>query len=432
MTELPVAILAGGLATRMRPLTETVPKSLLTVAGEPFVAHQLRLLSRAGVTRVVMCVGHLGEQIRDFVGDGGGFGLAVDYSFDGPVLLGTGGALKRALPLLGPAFFVLYGDSYLEVPYATVAATFRRAAQPALMTVYRNEGQWDTSNVVFRDGRIACYDKREKRPDMAYIDYGLGVVSAATLAAQPDAFDLAALYTRLAAQGQLAGFEVFRRFYEIGTPAGLADTERHLKEAHMATPYTAAYYEEVVAVAKGIDQAQVDAIVEILAKMRKGPGRLFVLGVGGSAGNAGHAVNDFRKICAIEAYAPTDNVSELTARTNDDGWNSVFANWLLGSRINASDVVLVFSVGGGNAEKNISANLVEALKLAKHVGAKVVGVVGRDGGYTKQVADACVVVPTVNPATITPHSEAFQAVVWHGIVTHPALLANAMKWESTR
>jgi len=432
MTALPVAILAGGLATRMRPLTETVPKSLLPVAGEPFVAHQLRQLRRQGVDRVVLCVGHLGEQVAAFVGDGGRFGLDVRMSFDGPALLGTGGALKRAAPLLGDAFFVLYGDSWLDVAYAPVAAAFRAAGLPALMTVFRNEGQWDTSNVVFRDGRIECYDKVRKRPDMAHIDYGLGIVTAAAVAAQPDAFDLAALYHDLAARGCLAGFEAFRRFYEIGTPAGLADTERHLKELCMPTSYTAKYYEEVVAVARGIDQAQVDAMVDILARLRADGGRLFVLGVGGSAGNAGHAVNDFRKICGIEAYAPTDNVSELTARTNDDGWASVFAAWLQGSRIRASDAVLVFSVGGGNAEKNISANLVEALKLAKQVGAKVIGVVGRDGGYTRKVADACVVVPTVDPATVTPHTEAFQAVVWHGIVTHPALLANAMKWESTR
>ena len=172
-------------------------------------------------------------------------------------------------------------------------------------------------------------------------------------------------------------------------------------------------------------------MVDILAEAR-GKGRLFILGVGGGAGNAGHAVNDFRKLCGIEAYAPTDNVSELTARVNDDGWPTSFANWLKGSRIRADDVVLVFSVGGGNAEKNISANIVEALKVAKASGAKVIGVVGRDGGYTKQVADACVVVPTVNPNNVTPHTEAFQAVVWHGMVTHPKLIVNEMKWESTR
>jgi D-sedoheptulose 7-phosphate isomerase len=196
--------------------------------------------------------------------------------------------------------------------------------------------------------------------------------------------------------------------------------------------YTRKYYEEVAAVARGIDQEAVDRMIDILVDARTHGGRLFILGVGGGAGHAGHAVNDFRKICGIEAYAPTDNVSELTARVNDDGWASVFANWLKGSRIREGDVVLVFSVGGGNAEKNISANIVEALKLAKSAGARVIGVVGRDGGYTRQVADACVVVPTVNPETVTPHTEAFQAVVWHGLVSHPKLLANAMKWESVR
>jgi D-sedoheptulose 7-phosphate isomerase len=195
--------------------------------------------------------------------------------------------------------------------------------------------------------------------------------------------------------------------------------------------FTRRYYEEVGRIAAKIDHKQVDQMVDILVRARETGGRLFILGVGGSAGNASHAVNDFRKIAGIEAYAPTDNVSELTARANDDGWNSVFAKWLEGSRIREADVVLVFSVGGGNVEKNISANIVEGLKVAKLVRAKVIGVVGRDGGYTRQVADACVVVPIVNPANVTPHTEAFQAVVWHGIVTHPKLLANAMKWEST-
>jgi D-sedoheptulose 7-phosphate isomerase len=196
--------------------------------------------------------------------------------------------------------------------------------------------------------------------------------------------------------------------------------------------YTRTYFDEVVAIARGIDLAAVDGMVEILVDTRAGGGRLFVLGVGGGAGHAGHAVNDFRKICGMEAYAPTDNASELTARVNDDGWSTVFSNWLKGSRIRSGDAVLVFSVGGGNAEKDISTNIVEALKLAKSVGAKVIGVVGRDGGYTAKVADACVIVPTVNPETVTPHTEAFQAVIWHGLVTHPRLLAHAMKWESVR
>jgi D-sedoheptulose 7-phosphate isomerase len=198
------------------------------------------------------------------------------------------------------------------------------------------------------------------------------------------------------------------------------------------TEQTRNYYNEVAAVARGIDLDAVDRMIDVLVETRAKGGRLFILGVGGGAGHAGHAVNDFRKICGMEAYAPTDNVAELTARVNDDGWPTVFANWLRGSRIRAGDTVMVFSVGGGNAEKNISTNIVEALKLAKSVGARVIGVVGRDGGYTRQVADACVVVPTVNPANVTPHTEAFQAVVWHGIVSHPKLLAHEMKWESVR
>jgi D-sedoheptulose 7-phosphate isomerase len=196
--------------------------------------------------------------------------------------------------------------------------------------------------------------------------------------------------------------------------------------------YTKTYYDEVAKVARGIDQEQVDKMIDVLAETRACGGRLFILGVGGGAGHASHAVNDFRKICGIEAYTPTDNVSELTARVNDDGWPTVFANWLRASRLRAGDAIMVFSVGGGNAEKKISVNIIEALKLAKSVGAKVIGVVGRDGGYTRQVADACVIVPTVNSTTVTSHTEAFQAVVWHGLVSHPKLLQNDMKWESVR
>jgi len=190
--------------------------------------------------------------------------------------------------------------------------------------------------------------------------------------------------------------------------------------------------EEVVTIARAIDREQVEAIIALLVDVRRTGGRLFFLGVGGGAGNATHAVNDFRKICGIEAYAPTDNVSELTARVNDEGWESVFVTWLRVSRLAAQDVVFVFSVGGGNVEKNISANIVAALKYAKERGAKIVGVVGRDGGYTKQVADACVVVPTVNLETVTPHTEAFQAVIWHLIVSHPALKQHEMRWEAVR
>jgi D-sedoheptulose 7-phosphate isomerase len=195
--------------------------------------------------------------------------------------------------------------------------------------------------------------------------------------------------------------------------------------------YARQHLEESRRVIEGIDADSVEAVADVLAATRDRGGRLFFLGVGGSAGNCSHAVNDFRKICGFEAYAPTDNVSELTARTNDEGWATVFVEWLRTSRLNKADCVFVFSVGGGNVEKNISPNLVYALKLAREVGASVVGVIGRDGGYTKQVADACVLIPIVNESNITPHSEAFQGVIWHLLVSHPKLKKQQTKWEST-
>ena len=194
--------------------------------------------------------------------------------------------------------------------------------------------------------------------------------------------------------------------------------------------FTQQFLEETVQIVKKIDTQAVDRLVALLAATRGAGGRLFILGVGGSAGNASHAVNDFRKITGIEAYAPTDNVSELTARTNDEGWSTVFERWLRVSRLRADDMLLIFSVGGGSLEKQVSPNLVEALKYAKTVGAKVGGIVGRDGGYTAKVADACVLVPVVNAAHITPHSEAFQAVIWHLLVSHPDLKQEQTKWES--
>lgn len=196
--------------------------------------------------------------------------------------------------------------------------------------------------------------------------------------------------------------------------------------------FTQQYLSEADQIIQQLDTHAIDRVVTLLTETRARGGRLFILGVGGSAANASHAVNDFRKIVGLEAYTPTDNVSELTARTNDEGWASVFAEWLRVSRLRADDLVLVFSVGGGNVEKNVSPNLVAALQYAQQVGARVIGVVGRDGGYTAQVADACVIIPTVNPAHVTPHTEAFQAVMWHLLVSHPALKAAETKWESVR
>jgi D-sedoheptulose 7-phosphate isomerase len=195
--------------------------------------------------------------------------------------------------------------------------------------------------------------------------------------------------------------------------------------------YATDYLAEAARIATGLDAAAIERLAGLLVALRERGGRLFVLGVGGSAANASHAVSDFRKLAGIEAYTPTDNVAELTARVNDEGWETVFVEWLRGSRLSGRDAVLVLSVGGGDLERNISPNLVHALRYAREVGAPIGGVVGRDGGYTARVADVCVIVPTVDPARVTPHTEAFQAVVWHLLVSHPALRAAPMKWEST-
>lgn len=196
--------------------------------------------------------------------------------------------------------------------------------------------------------------------------------------------------------------------------------------------YTQQHLEETARIVAQLDVESIERAVQLLVDLRNRGGRLFLLGVGGSAANCSHAVNDFRKLAGIEAYAPTDNVSELTARTNDEGWASVFVEWLKVSHLNAKDMLFVLSVGGGSLEKNISPNLVTALQYGKEVRANIIGIVGRDGGYTAQVADACVIVPTVNPETITPHAESFQAVIWHLMVSHPAVKASPTKWESTR
>jgi|SRR5271165_2820347 len=227
---LPVAILAGGLATRLRPLTETIPKALIEVNGEPFLAHQLRLLSSRGIGRVVICVGYRGEMIQKFVGDGSQFGLRAEVLFDGPVLLGTAGAIRHALPRLGEIFFVLYGDSYLPCDYSAVAGAFSRSGMRGLMTVFLNDGKFDASNVEYHDGRIVRYDKKNRTPEMRYIDYGLGAFCAEAFAELPEGTpcDLASVYQGLLKDGELAALEVPDRFYEIGSSRGLEEISDYL------------------------------------------------------------------------------------------------------------------------------------------------------------------------------------------------------------
>jgi len=229
---LPVAILAGGLGTRLQPMTETTPKVLIEVAGKPFAVHQIELLRSHGITDIVFCVGHMGEQIKKVLGDGSLWGVHLNYVFDGPTLLGTGGAIRNALPLLGNAFFVLYGDSYLECDYRAVEEAFWISRKLGLMTVYHNEDQWDRSNVLFKNGCIKQYDKRRRTLDMRHIDYGLGVFQAKVYYAyfENAILDLANIYQDLIAQDQLAAFEVTQRFFEVGSHAGLEETQRFLEE----------------------------------------------------------------------------------------------------------------------------------------------------------------------------------------------------------
>ena len=299
---LPIVILAGGLGTRLGSLTENTPKCLLKVNQKPFIELQLELLREAGYSNVFLCLSHHAEKVVAHLGNGKRFDIDIEYSFDGSSQLGTGGAIRKVLPKLGPEFAVIYGDSYLPIDYKTV---------------------------------------------------------------------------------------------------------------------------EII---KLIDSVEIESMVDLLVEIKLNNGRLFVLGVGGSAANASHAVNDFRKLAGIETYAPTDNVAELTARTNDEGWSTVFSGWLQVSNLNNKDCLLILSVGGGSKENNVSTNLIEGIDLAKARGAKVIGIVGRDGGYTAKNSDVCLVIPTVNPEKVTPHSESFQTIIWHLLVSHPKLKANPTKW----
>ena len=231
LADWPVAILAGGLATRLRPVTEKIPKALVSVADQPFLAHQLRLLRSAGIRKVVLCVGYLGEMIESEFGDGGSFGMELSYSFDGPTLLGTGGALKNALPLTGEKFLVLYGDSYLPIDYAAPIGAFAASGKLGLMTVFQNANRWDSSNVWFEGGEIKSYDKENRTPQMKHIDYGLGILRAGALAPWPNdrPFDLAEVYQDLIGRRELAGYEVGQRFYEAGSREGLAELDTMLR-----------------------------------------------------------------------------------------------------------------------------------------------------------------------------------------------------------
>ncbi len=424
MTLFPVAILAGGLGTRLGDLTRDKPKCLVDVNGKPFIVHQLELLKSQGIEKVVLCLGHQWWKVAEAINGayGNDYSLKIDWSSEEEPL-GTAGAIRKALPLLGDEFFVLYGDSYLECDYRAVQEAYRASGEPALMTVYRTP---HAGNTEFNHGYVGGHNKSWKTSN--YTDYGLGVFERDAIEAY-GASDLSLVYQRLAFCRQLSGLEMPNRFREIGSLEGLEDLRSYLSQhesframldggTKIYATHTPIYLEEVKQIVDQLDQRVIERMVARLANLRANRGRLFILGVGGSAANASHAVNDFRKICGIEAYAPTDNVAELTARTNDDGWETVFLEWLITSNASANDMILILSVGGGTMEASYC--IAKALcVLADRP--TVIGIVGRNTGYTSSVAAECLVIPEVNSDRVTPHAEEFQSVVLHLIVSHPRL-----------
>lgn len=626
VAETQVVVLMGGLGTRLG--LKDRPKAMADVHGIPFFDYELKLLKRWGFHKFLFLVGHQADAVKEYYGDGSSRQMKISYSHDGPVQLGTGGALYQAMELLEDDFLLLYGDSFMDLDYQEVVYRYhmgKAAGKWGLMTLLHNENQYDRSNVVYKNQELLLYDKKHPVSEMHYIDYGVSMLSKRVLegAVAGEAFDLADRLTLLSKEGKLAGQTVTKRFYEIGTPksykefcdyakrrfgelrpavfldrdgvinelcfceesgqldspfipadfqykegileclrfvqeqgfylfivtnqpaaakgkvaltrlydlntwmikdlrekgiyvdalcmcphhpqgaghtketflirtcgcrkpgeamiTGLADIygidmeasymlgdsytdiiagqragvktvmlgslkcdacqrmqgnkpdylverpgdlkgiimkEKQIKRRkEMDKRYIENYLNETKWIADNLDTGEISQCVEILRDTKKAGGRLFVLGVGGSAANASHAVNDFRKIGGLETYAPTDNAAELTARTNDEGWDTTFSEWLETSRISQKDTVLVLSVGGGS--EHTSRNIVRALELTKERGGRILSIVSRDGGYSKKVSDACILVPEASKERITPHAEGWQGVLWH-------LLVNAM------
>lgn len=389
---IPVAILCGGKGTRLGDLARDTPKSLVRVAGYPFLHHQLTLLNRKGVERVVLCIGHLGGQIVDYAGDGSRWGLHIDYSDEGDLALGTAGAIRQALPLLGDKFLTLYGDSYLDaVDYREVAAWLDFSS--AVRTIWKDGTDYGLNGFRASAVPVSGYNVTDIIDSIWRLNRGVTTVNAT------------------------------ERYHEIGSLEGLAETEAYIRCA-----FTRDYLRIVAELAGKIDIPAIESMVDELVVLRYCGGRLFILGNGGGAANASHAVCDFRNLCGIEAHCPADNAAHLTALENDRGWHAAYREWLSGFLLSAKDTILVFSVGGGDLKNNVSANIVNALEFAKDR-TRILAIVGRDGGDTARYADHCLIVPTVDASLVTPLTESFQAVAWHLLVSHPRLKLNRTKWE---
>lgn len=397
MIDIPtVAILCGGKGTRLGELTANTPKSLVKVAGRPFIFWQLDLLQSLRTKRIVLCVGHLGDLLRDAVGLQYK-GQDIYYSHDGEAPRGTLGAVRKAAHLLGDEFLTLYGDSYLPCDWTPFLTAARASRKPMAQTLWKG------------------------------VDYGISyfshpwqhVTSLNTIRGIGELHTLASCFN----------YEMPSRFYQMGDPEGLREVEALLADGQTFQYFSSVFCGGLVRVLQKIDLFIVDGIASELAALRERKGRLFILGVGGSAANASHAVCDFRKLCDIEAYTPVDNVAELTANTNDHGWRSTFERWLRGSGMMANDCLLVLSVGGGEEEApGTSVNISFAVQYATRLGTPVIGIVGRDGGYTAKHAKHCLIVPTVREEHVTPYTESMQSVICHLLAFHPKLRVNNPRW----
>jgi len=396
---IPVAILCGGKGTRLGELTKDIPKSLVKVAGKPFIFWQLDLLADQGFTDVTLCVGHLDNLIKEAVGFSYR-GITIKYLHDGGEPLGTMGAMRQAVAYhLKPSqeFMAIYGDSYLDTDYAQIIQHFR------------------SLNGTKYKALRATYDG---------VDYGITILTGWSLVGMGGLMELNQLPT--------AELPMPEKWLQIGDPEGLAEVEALL--AKKVVPWEGAsnfiedFLKESIAVISSTVWEDIEAILSELVQLRERKGRLFIIGVGGSMANASHAACDFRKLCDIDAYA-MDNMAEMTARTNDDGWRNTFTQWLRVSRLSANDCLLVLSVGGGQSQAPAtSVNIAYAVQEANRIGTPVLGIVGRDGGYTAQHATCCVIVPTINSCHVTPHTEWAQALIWHLLVSHPSLKINPTKW----
>ncbi len=380
--DLPVAILCGGRGTRLGALTENTPKSLVKVAGRPFIEWQLDILKNQGVKTVVLCVSHLGEQLIAFAAAHSG-DICIKCVWDDPYPLGQLGAVRHVAEMTGwLEFLVLYGDSYLDTDYAPIVAKGRAIGRPV--------------QAVFNDH-----------------DYGLTYMTAEAIAKMPPY----ATMSNLTAHGFAEPFPMPKRWMQMGDLDGLAEVHWMLCNKG---DFTARYLKETQDVASLLDHDKIEGIVEHLVMLRERKGRLWIIGNGGSASNASHAANDLRKFCSIEAYSASDNIGELTA--NASGWRSVFANFLKSSNMSARDCLLVLSVGGGiDVAPATSVNIAFAVQYANRIGTAVLSVVGRDGGYCGQHSTVCLLVPPITKEWITPMQETMQAVVWHLLANHPRL-----------